>query len=273
MIKIRAVRENPRICSEIINRLLGYLSLAALILLPLSLLRMLESGWQPVMGLHLVLSLALWGVWSRRTVLSLLWRFGYIVLMLDLIAVGAIIHNDSMIHGSPFFILAVVVVGTYFSRGMVLAHLFLHAAIQLSYLLYTDSYSLHLMLAVAGAVAVSAATVFMVVSLLDRLTERTERLQEAMRQLNDAQSLGKMGSWVLDLQGNELQWTDEIYNIFGVDKRRFGASYEAFLETVHPDDRERVHQVYRDSVENRTASLVQYEMALKRGRHSNVKRP
>ncbi len=76
------------------------------------------------------------------------------------------------------------------------------------------------------------------------------RKSEAM--LLESQRIAHIGSWELDLVNNILSWSDENYRIFEIDRTRFGASYEAFLNTVHPDDRPMVNQIYTDSVKNRT---------------------
>lgn len=56
--------------------------------------------------------------------------------------------------------------------------------------------------------------------------------------LNRAQKIANFGNWVLNLENNNLVWSDEIYRIFGLKPQEFGATYDAFLASVHPDDRE-----------------------------------
>src|SRR5690606_30994209 len=46
-----------------------------------------------------------------------------------------------------------------------------------------------------------------------------------------------------------LLWSDEIFSLFGLPIDAFGASYSAFLERVHPDDRARVEEAVRLAVE------------------------
>lgn len=54
----------------------------------------------------------------------------------------------------------------------------------------------------------------------------------------DAQKLGHIGSWDWNIESGNLWWSDEIYRIFGQKPQAFGATYEAFLDTVHPEDRD-----------------------------------
>ncbi len=91
-------------------------------------------------------------------------------------------------------------------------------------------------------------------------------LVNSTARLNEAQRLAGMGSWTLDLRANRLEWSDEIYRMFEIDPARFGASYEAFMEMVHPDDRNRVHRVYQESLRNRTPYMIVHRLKLSDGR-------
>lgn len=54
-------------------------------------------------------------------------------------------------------------------------------------------------------------------------------LQRNQDLLNEAQRLGQLGSWELDLVSGKLRWSDEIYRIFELDPAQFTPSYENFL--------------------------------------------
>ncbi len=74
--------------------------------------------------------------------------------------------------------------------------------------------------------------------------------KESERLLKQSQEIAHLGSWELDLTKNKLIWSDEVYRIFGLEPQEFGASYDAFLDHVHPDDRAAVDAAYSGSIRN-----------------------
>ncbi|MGH7476718.1 MAG: PAS domain S-box protein [Longimicrobiales bacterium] len=59
-------------------------------------------------------------------------------------------------------------------------------------------------------------------------------------QLAATQRLARLGSWEWDVLANSVCWSDELYRIYGLEPGEFAATFDAYLELVHPDDRERV---------------------------------
>jgi len=85
------------------------------------------------------------------------------------------------------------------------------------------------------------------------ITERKkteDALRESEASLARSQEIAHVGSWTLDLADNSLTWSDEVYRIFGLKPQEFEATYEAFLESVHPDDRRIVDDAYSDSLDH-----------------------
>ena len=73
-------------------------------------------------------------------------------------------------------------------------------------------------------------------------------LLESEARLNRSQEIAHLGGWELDLVKDKLTWSDEVYRIFGLKPQEFDATYEAFLQAVHPDDREAVDAAYSGSL-------------------------
>lgn len=95
-----------------------------------------------------------------------------------------------------------------------------------------------------------------------RAAEEAHIKSEAM--LSRAQRSAHLGSWDLDLVNNRLTWSDEVYRIFGLKPQEFGATYEAFLEYVHPEDRAKVNEAYTSSLrEGRDTYEVEHRVVQK----------
>lgn len=98
------------------------------------------------------------------------------------------------------------------------------------------------------------------------LTDITERriMEEALRKnearLANAQRVARMGFWDWDILNDDLYWSDEIYPIFGLSPDRFGASYEAFIELVHSDDRAMVQRHVEEALRHDTAYDIDHRI-------------
>ena len=89
-----------------------------------------------------------------------------------------------------------------------------------------------------------------------------ELLRRSEERLKRSQEIAHLGSWELDLADKPLLiWSDETYRIFGLEPQEFAASYEAFLECVHPDDRQAVDAAYSRSIrENRDTYEIEHRV-------------
>ncbi|HEY5514367.1 MAG TPA: MASE3 domain-containing protein, partial [Geomonas sp.] len=89
--------------------------------------------------------------------------------------------------------------------------------------------------------------------------------------LNEAQRIAHVGNWEFDPVSGVLEWSDEIYRIFEIEASEFGgASYEAFLKAIHPDDRERVDLAYEESLRLRAAYSIKHRLLMPDGRIKHV---
>jgi PAS domain S-box-containing protein len=65
--------------------------------------------------------------------------------------------------------------------------------------------------------------------------DNTELITSA-KKLNEAQQIAQVGHWDWDVSTNRLTWSDNMYNIYGVNTAD-GIDFEKFISLVHPDDR------------------------------------
>ncbi|MBX9936480.1 MAG: EAL domain-containing protein [Burkholderiaceae bacterium] len=107
-----------------------------------------------------------------------------------------------------------------------------------------------------------------------RMADERDRVQIELQcsevRLKEAQRLALLGNWELDLVSNTLSWSPEVYRIFEMDPALFGASYESFLNAVHPQDRDVVNQAYADSVRHKVPHVVSYRLQMADGRMKYV---
>jgi len=68
------------------------------------------------------------------------------------------------------------------------------------------------------------------------------------KQLSQAESLGRMGHWRWVLGEDSIEWSAEIYSIFGVEKDSFETSLDNMNEMVHSDDIDRLNQALQRAV-------------------------
>ncbi len=104
----------------------------------------------------------------------------------------------------------------------------------------------------------------------DEVLRNREALRESEARLNEAQHLARIGSWELDLRSGKLTWSDEIFRIFEIDPSEFRASYVAFLELVHPDERDALDRTYTEAVTRKQPYEFTHRLKLPDGRIKHV---
>lgn len=83
---------------------------------------------------------------------------------------------------------------------------------------------------------------FLVYSLLAsyrRMVAAERMIRADHDELNEAQRIAGLGSWVIHLHENRLEWSDEAHQIFGVPKGS-PLTLDSFVDRLHPADRDAV---------------------------------
>ncbi len=95
---------------------------------------------------------------------------------------------------------------------------------------------------------------------IDSVEQANADLQRSQKSLNNAQRIAHIGNWDWDIANGTLAWSDGIYRIFGLRPQQFGATYEAFLEYIHPDDREPVTAAVTACLEQRIPYSIEHRV-------------
>ncbi len=79
-------------------------------------------------------------------------------------------------------------------------------------------------------------------SLDQELKESRVALIKSEERLRLAQEAAHAGTWEWDLTTNENFWSDQLWRLYGLDQNSCQASYQTWLEIIHPDDRDQVEK-------------------------------
>ncbi|SKB14161.1 putative Histidine kinase [Planktothrix sp. PCC 11201] len=72
------------------------------------------------------------------------------------------------------------------------------------------------------------------------ITERKAHelaLQEVAKQLQKAQQVAHLGNWSINVTTNQLNWSEEVFRIFGMTRDQGEPCFHDHLQQFHPDDR------------------------------------
>ncbi len=92
---------------------------------------------------------------------------------------------------------------------------------------------------VSGEVTAIAAVLM---DITEQKRARAE-LEQSQASLLRAHRMASLGSWSADAITGLSEWSDETYRILGLRKGEVTAGWDAYISTVHPEDRARVGQV------------------------------
>lgn len=75
------------------------------------------------------------------------------------------------------------------------------------------------------------------------LYKTQKELAHKTKVLLNAEKIAKIGNWEWDVKNNIVIWSDGLYEIYGLKKSEFKASFEGYRERLHEEDKERVVKI------------------------------
>jgi diguanylate cyclase (GGDEF)-like protein/PAS domain S-box-containing protein len=109
-----------------------------------------------------------------------------------------------------------------------------------------------------GVASITALLVAAVRSERRTAEQALAELGQSERRLAEAQRLAHIGSWEWQIATNQLNWSDEMYRIYGLERAEFASSYQGLLDRVHPEDRDRVEGVVMRAFETGAGCEVRH---------------
>ncbi|MDY9927178.1 PocR ligand-binding domain-containing protein [Methanosarcina sp.] len=97
------------------------------------------------------------------------------------------------------------------------------------------------------------------------ITERKQvekELLESESRLRLAQVAAGAGIWNWDIPSDRLEWSEELFRLFGLDPEKYDASFDLWRDLLHPDDRLRVDSQIATAIDNHTPIAIEYRIVL-----------
>ncbi len=106
------------------------------------------------------------------------------------------------------------------------------------------------------------------VAVFDVITERKQAeraLLLANERLSLAQRTAGAGVWDWDILNGTITWSDELFQLFGLDPAAAAATFDMWQSVVHPDDLQRAMEVIFTSIRDHVPLFNEYRIALPNG--------
>ncbi|MEG3618076.1 ATP-binding protein [Magnetovibrio sp. PR-2] len=97
-------------------------------------------------------------------------------------------------------------------------------------------------------------------ALEERVAERTRAVQRSERNLKAAQQIAHLGSWSHNFKTGVSLWSDEYYRILGLEPGSLAPSFNAFYDSVHPEDLPTVEKSIQYCMDNNENYTIEYRV-------------
>ncbi len=94
------------------------------------------------------------------------------------------------------------------------------------------------------------------------ITDRRVALRELLKSkkaLEEAQDFGKMGTWHMDLKNQQMEWSKQVFESFGLDPNSKEPSYEEYQKMIYADDWQKLLLKVQEVIEKE----IIYEMEIR----------
>jgi len=92
-----------------------------------------------------------------------------------------------------------------------------------------------------------------------------EALRESEQRLRLAQQAANAGIWDWDITTNKLNWSPELFRLFGLDPTKGKTSFDVWRSVLHPEDLKEAETRIEQAIKNRTPLTNEYRVVLPNG--------
>ncbi|MEE4245032.1 MAG: PAS domain-containing protein [Kangiellaceae bacterium] len=82
------------------------------------------------------------------------------------------------------------------------------------------------------------------------MTSQLKQLKQQVEVFEQSHQYSVSGTWKWMFDSNEIYWSDNIFKLLGYAPNEINPNYELFVNSIHPDDKERTLATIQDCLEN-----------------------
>ena len=97
-----------------------------------------------------------------------------------------------------------------------------------------------------------------------------EHLKQQNEILRKAQALSGLGIWQYDIPNDKVIWSEEVYEIYGLDQGKDAPTIEDVFNFSSPEEKEKIEQIINNAIKNSEAYNVDCSIITKDGRRKYV---
>ena len=97
-------------------------------------------------------------------------------------------------------------------------------------------------------------------TLEQQVTERTEKLRQSEKLLEDAQRMALVGSWIWDIKMGTIYRSAQDCLNYEIDPENYIPSYEAFIEQVHPEDKDKIDSLLETCIIGEETAEIEFRV-------------